>query len=247
MTAGASDPVQALSFGAAAGAYERGRPGYPDRAVDWLLPPGARRVADVGAGTGKLTRQLRARHLDVVAVEPVAEMRAELARAVPGVPVLAGTAERLPLPDSSVDAVLVAQAWHWVDPRQAIGEVARVLSPGGQLGLAWNIRDEQVGWVAELSRIIGSENAADRDRSPALGPPFQPPERLTVRWVSQLSPDALVDLVASRSYVITQPPAARERILAGVRRLLASHPDLAGAATIGLPYLTLCTRARLAA
>ena len=114
---------QATSFGAAAGAYERGRPPYPAEAIDWLLPPGAARVLDVGAGTGKLTRQLAARGLDVVAVEPLPGMREQLARAVPGVPVHPGTAEDIPLPDGSVDAVLAAQAWHWVDhgPRGARG------------------------------------------------------------------------------------------------------------------------------
>src|SRR5215472_2829803 len=97
--------TQAASFGAAAVTYERARPSYPDEAVDWLLPPGARRVLDLGAGTGKLTRGL-----DVVAVEPSAGMRAELARMLPGVPALAGAAERIPLADHAVDAVLVAQA-----------------------------------------------------------------------------------------------------------------------------------------
>ena len=125
---------QASSFGAAADAYERGRPPYPPEAVDWLLPPGASRVLDLGAGTGKLTRQLRDRGLDVIAVEPSAGMRDQLARAVPGVTVRAGSAEELPLAGGSVDVVLVAQAWHWVDRSRAVPEVARVLVPGGRLG-----------------------------------------------------------------------------------------------------------------
>ena len=108
--------VRAGSFDSAAGLYERGRPPYPPAALDWLLPPGARRVLDLGAGTGKLTRQLVARGLDVVAVEPLDGMRAELARVVPGARVLAGSAERIPLADGAVDAVLAAQAWHWVRP-----------------------------------------------------------------------------------------------------------------------------------
>ena len=127
---------QASSFGAAADAYERGRPPYPPEAVDWLLPEDASRVLDLGAGTGKLTRQLRGRGLDVVAVEPSAGMREQLARAVPDVAVYAGTAEEIPLPDGSVDAVLVAQAWHWVDRSRAVPEVARVLVPGGSS--AWS-------------------------------------------------------------------------------------------------------------
>jgi SAM-dependent methyltransferase len=247
MTASGRDRARALSFGAAAAAYERGRPSYPGPAVSWLLPPGARRVADVGAGTGKLTRRLRARGLEVVAVEPVAQMRAEFARAVPGVPVLAGTAEDLPLESGSVDAVLVAQAWHWVDPARAVPEAARVLVPGGQLGLIWNVRDERVGWVAELSRLMRRDGEPDHDRQPSPGPPFGPPERLVLHWASRLTQAALLDLVASRSYVITRPAPERAEILANVRRLLESHPALAGASEISLPYVTLCTRARLTA
>ncbi len=242
----AADPAQALSFGHAADAYERARPSYPEEAVGWLVPPGARRVADVGAGTGKLTRQLCARGLDVVAVEPIRQMRDQLIRAVPGVPVLAGTAEQIPLPGASVDAVLLAQAWHWVDPVRALPEVARVLRPGGWLGLVWNVRDESVGWVAELGRIMRPGGEPAHDRAPDLGPPFGEPERRLVRWVGHLTPERLLDLVCSRSYVITQPPAQRAAILAGVRRLLVTHPALAGRRDIALPYLTSCTRARLA-
>ncbi|MBO0773162.1 MAG: class I SAM-dependent methyltransferase [Actinobacteria bacterium] len=243
MTASERHRQHALSFGDFAAGYERGRPSYPAAAVDWLLPPGCRRVADVGAGTGKLTRLLRARGLDVTAVEPSPGMREQLARQVPDVPVLPGTAEQIPLPDGSVDAVLLAQAWHWAEPARALPEAARVLVPGGWLGLLWNVRDEQVPWVAELGRIMQAHRDPPHDYAPPLGPPFGPPERFTVRWVNQLTPDALLDMVASRSYVITLPPQARTALLGQVRRLLATHPDLAGATGIPLPYLTRCTRA----
>ncbi len=132
MTGTGRGEAQGLSFGAAAVTYERARPSYPDEAIDWLLPPGARRVLDLGAGTGKLTRGLRDRGLDVVAVEPSAGMRDQLARVLPGVRALAGTAERIPLAGHAVDAVLVAQAWHWVDPARAVPEAARVLAAGGR-------------------------------------------------------------------------------------------------------------------
>ena len=110
MEAANTKALHATSFGAATHAYERGRPSYPAEALDWLLPDGARRILDLGAGTGKLTRTLVARGLDVVAVDPSGGMRAELGRALPDVAVLAGSGERIPLDAHSVDAVLVAQA-----------------------------------------------------------------------------------------------------------------------------------------
>ena len=149
---------RSLSFGAEAAAYERGRPSYPPEAIDWLLPPDARDVLDLGAGTGKLTTRLVERGLGVVAVDPIPEMLELLSNSLPDTPALLGTAEEIPLPDDSVDAVLVAQAWHWFDPERAVKEVARVLRPGGRLGLVWNTRDERLGWVKDLGRIIGHED-----------------------------------------------------------------------------------------
>jgi len=240
--------MRAVSFGAIAGAYERGRPPYPFQALDWLLPPGAARVLDLGAGTGKLTRQLRDRGLDVIAVEPSAGMRGQLRLAVPGVPVLAGTAEQIPLADRCVDAVLVAQAWHWVDTARAVPEVARVLIPGGRLGLLWNLRDERLDWVARLSAIMRQRDSEDEgSHAPAVGPPFGPLERFDAEWVFRLSPAALGDYVASRSYIIALPAAQRRAVLTAVRELAATHPALAGANEIGLPQVTRCSRASLPA
>ncbi|MGO9218907.1 MAG: class I SAM-dependent methyltransferase [Streptosporangiaceae bacterium] len=232
---------QASSFGAAAAAYERGRPPYPPEAVDWLLPGGASRVLDLGAGTGKLTRQLSDRGLDVIAMEPSAGMREQLARAVPGVPVHAGSAEEIPLADGSVEAVLVAQAWHWVDRGRAVREVARVLVPGGRLGLVWNIRDEREEWVAELGRILHDPGEHREEDRGIIGPPFGAVERRDVEWKHRLSLDELIDLAASRSYVITMPEDQRAAVLAGVRRLAGR----AGSDELLLPYVTECYRARL--
>lgn len=235
---------RSLSFGSEAAAYERGRPSYPPEAIDWLLPPGARDVLDLGAGTGKLTTRLVERGLEVIAVDPIAEMLELLSTALPDTPALLGTAEQIPLPDNSVDAVLVAQAWHWFDPERAVAEVARVLRPGGRLGLVWNARDERMGWVKDLGRIIGHENDPFSDEV-TLPEPFVDQQRHRVEWTSYLTPQALIDLVASRSYCITSPAAVRTRTLAEVRELLATHPALVNSTGLALPYITVCVRATL--
>ena len=233
------------SFGSAAAAYERGRPSYPPEAIDWLLPNGARDVLDLGAGTGKLTTRLVERGLDVVAVDPIPDMLEVLRASLPETVALLGTAEEIPLQDNSVDAVLVAQAWHWVDPARAIPEVARVLRPGGRLGLVWNTRDERLGWVRELGEIIGSHDDPRRTEV-ALPAPFTEVARHQVEWTNYLTPQALIDLVASRSYCITSPTEVRTRTLEQVRELLATHPALANSTGLAMPYVTVSIRATLA-
>ncbi|EKF24712.1 ubiE/COQ5 methyltransferase family protein [Mycolicibacterium hassiacum DSM 44199] len=235
---------RSLSFGAEAAAYERGRPSYPPEAIDWLLPEQARDVLDLGAGTGKLTVRLVERGLNVVAVDPIPEMLELLRKSLPDTPALLGTAEEIPLPDNSVDAVLVAQAWHWFDPDRAVQEVARVLRPGGRLGLVWNTRDERLGWVKDLGNIIGHE-VDPFSHQVTLPEPFVDVERHQVEWTSYLTPQALIDLVRSRSYCITSPAEVRTRTLDRVRELLATHPALANSAGLALPYVTVCIRARL--
>jgi SAM-dependent methyltransferase len=236
--------ARSLSFGPQAAAYERGRPSYPPEAIDWLLPTGARDVLDLGAGTGKLTTRLVERGLNVVAVDPLAEMLEVLCQSLPDTTALLGSAEEIPLADNSVDAVLVAQAWHWFNPQRAIPEVARVLRPGGLLGLVWNTRDERLGWVRELGRIIGRDDDPVRDKV-TLPEPFTGPERHQVEWTSYLTPQALIDLVASRSYCITSPAEVRTKTLDQVRQLLATHPVLANSGGLALPYITVCVRATL--
>jgi SAM-dependent methyltransferase len=239
---------RSLSFGSQAAAYERGRPSYPPEAVDWLLAPTdtwvARDVLDLGAGTGKLTTRLVERGLTVIAVDPIAEMLEMLRTALPDTPALLGSAEQIPLPDNAVDAVLVAQAWHWFDQERAVAEIARVLRPGGRLGVLWNTRDERSGWVKDFGRIVGLEH--DRDNATVdLPEPFIDIATHQVEWTNYITPQALIDYVASRSYCITSPAEVRARTLDEVRELLVNHPSLANATGLAMPYITVCVRATL--
>ena len=239
----------ARGFAEAAEAYERGRPGYPPAAVEHLcdvagIGPG-RAVLDLAAGTGKLTRLLVASGAEVVAVEPVEGMRAALARALPEVPSLAGTAEDVPLPAASMDAVVAGSAFHWFRGDEALAEIHRVLRPGGRLGLLWNVRDESVPWVAELSAIMEPHRGGAPGYS--SGAWRQAFERTTLfsallraefRHVHRLEPEAVVARVASVSFVAALAESDRARVLAGVRALLAHDPATRGREVVDLPYRT---------
>jgi SAM-dependent methyltransferase len=150
-----------LSFGSVAEDYDRYRPPPPPTALDWLIPPGAAAVLDLAAGTGLVTRELTGRARHVIAVEPDERMRAVLTARSPRAEVLAGRGEDIPLPDASVDAVVISAAWHWLDPALAVPEIARVLRPGGRLGVIWVSRDDRVPWVAEFNAF------ARESRSPS--------------------------------------------------------------------------------
>ena len=214
------------SFGSAAAAYAFGRPGYPVEALRWALPDGATRVLDLAAGTGKLTQSLVELGLDVVAVEPLDEMRAELPDTVTAI---AGTAEDIPLPDESVDAVMVGQAYHWFDPARALPEMRRVLRPGGRIGLFWNTLDDSVPWVNELAAVIEAE---ERASFIALAPPSPPyssvegladPERRLFPHVERYDADRLAGYVVSRSQTILMDAGKRADMLARVHDVLPAE------------------------
>ncbi|GAA3761332.1 class I SAM-dependent methyltransferase [Microbacterium kribbense] len=236
------------SFGSAAGVYDAGRPEYPAEAVAWMLEPvrgGVRpRVADVGAGTGKLTRVLTESGAAPVAIDPDPAMLEQLRQAVPGVPTFVGTGEKLPLPDGSVDAVVFGQAWHWVEPAAASAEVGRVLRPQGVLGLIWNLRDNRVAWVAEMTAIMHGSAAEIMMAGPGpeVRAPFEQPEQRSWDWPRPMTRARLWDMVHSRSYIITAAPAERERIDRELE-VVFDRIGAVGDAVIELPYRTTAFRA----
>ena len=205
-----------------------------------------RRVLDVGAGTGKLTRALVRPGREVVAVDPDPAMLAVLRSSLEGVEALVGTAEALPVPDGSFDGVVMGQAWHWVDPSRAVPEIARVLRPGGTLGLAWNIRDDREPWVAAMTEIIGLAPADEfiRSNDVGVGKPFSEVERATIRWTATTTADGLVALVRSRSVSITGGDRATEMV-GDLISLLATHPQTRDRTSFDLPYVTHVFRATL--
>jgi SAM-dependent methyltransferase len=245
----ASREEMSTSFGSDAGTYEAGRPGYPAEPVAWMLEPvrdegRALRVADVGAGTGKLTRVVSELGAEVVAIDPDPAMLAELRTHVHGVPTFAGSAERMPLPDASVDALLFGQAWHWVDVPEASAEAGRVLRSGGVLGLVWNIRDESVPWVRRLTEIMHGSHAEEMMASgdPPVDQPFEEVEGRLWRWSRRMTREALFAMARSRSYIITADPEDRARI-EGALGGLFDEIGAVGAASVDLPYVTRAYRA----
>ena len=233
---------RATSFASVADAYERARPEYPDEAVRWLAGDGPADVIDLGAGTGKLTRGLRALGHRVTAVEPLGEMLEYLRRALPDVQAVEGSAERIPLPDGSADVVACAQAFHWFDEQAALAEIARILRPGGRVALVWNTRDDRVPWTAMLSGTIGRETVEAKDGKEPIAASglFGLVEEATFAFVQRLGREELLDLVRSRSYCAVMAPTERDRVLAGVSALYDAHADADG---VDLPYKTECFRA----
>ncbi len=224
------DPISAAGFARGADVYERVRPEYPAEAVDWAverlrLGRGSV-VLDLAAGTGKLTRALVTRGLSVLAVDPSPEMLARLRAVLPGVEARDGTAEAIPLEDAAVDAVTVAQAFHWFEPQTALREIQRVLRPDGGLALFWNSRDlddpVQAAWgelVHEAKGSVLEREALDERAEIARSGLFGPLEEHEHRWTQYVGREEFVDLVGSRSYVARLDDPARERMLARVRDL----------------------------
>jgi len=239
----------ATGFGVAAEAYQHARPDYPAALSGWLrdelgLAPG-RVVVDLGAGTGKFTPLLSATGARVVAVEPVEAMRAQLVAAHPDVEALAGEAERLPLADASVDAIVCAQSFHWFATPAALAEMRRALKSGGALGLVWNVRDARVAWVAALTKIFdrhqgdAPRHESGRWRALFPAPGFTPLSERRFVYEHVGSPErVIVERAMSVSFIAALPADEQARVADAVRALIAATPSLAGRATVTFPYVT---------
>jgi ubiquinone/menaquinone biosynthesis C-methylase UbiE len=222
-------PSAATGFARSVEAYERARPEYPPEAIAWLADEldlrAGRTVVDLAAGSGKLTRPLAALGCEVIAIEPVAEMRAAIG---PTARALDGTAEAMPLPDDSADAVTVGQAFHWFDGPRALAEIERVLRPGGALALVWNRRpSESSALHAALTEIMAPYRGdAPGHASGAWREAFAGRE-LTERqfeFTQRLDADGLADRAASTSFIAALDDAEREPLLTRVRALAPDGP-----------------------
>lgn len=236
-------------FQVAADAYERGRPNYPPAAVEFLLQTlnisSETTLVDLAAGTGKFTRLLATSGCRLIAVEPVAGMRQKFSALLPDVLVLDGTAESIPLDTASVDVITVAQAFHWFQGAAALAEIHRVLKPGGHLALIWNVRDESVDWVTQMTAIIDPHQGdTPRYKSGQWRQAFEqtslftPLETQHFSYVHQYDLDASVDRVASISFIAALDSQTRQTILQQIRSLLEQHPQTRNQSIIAHPYRT---------
>ncbi len=228
---------RATSFGSIAEDYDRFRPEPPEEALDWVLPASTSAVAEIGAGTGALTRKLVDRVAEVYAIEPDERMRAVLERRAPRAQVREGRGEEIPLPDHSVDAVLAASSWHWVDQAKGFAEVARVLRPGGVIGLLWTGADRTVPWVSKLMAggVEVDEDQREKDTQarhlrhrPEMpdDAPFGKPEGTVFRFAKEVTPEELIGLPTTYSLSIILDPRQREEFVRNLERYVADEIEL---------------------
>lgn len=235
------DEVLAKSFESIGADYDRYRPGFPAEAIDLVAPERVGTVLDLGAGTGKFTELLVGRADRVIAIEPSEPMLAVLRAKLPSVDSLAGTAEQIPVEDSSVDVVTVAQAFHWFDRQRACAEISRILVPGGALGLIWNHSDPASAWDRAAHRIAHPAVAEDDDTTSSAAeelPGFRFVSREEVRWSERI---ARVDYLGRWSTVSTFLVAdedTRTEKFAAIEAVLDSDPETRGRAEFDLPIVT---------
>ena len=233
--------------------YAQGRPDYPRQLTGWLADAlqisAQSTVIDLGAGTGKFTRLLSSLAPTLIAVEPVAAMGAQLAKLLPDVRLVDGTAESIPLATASADALVCAQAFHWFSTRAALAEIHRVLKPDGRLGLVWNVRDESVDWVAAITEIITPYEGdtprfhTGRWREAFTGEFFSDPEMICFPYSHVGSPqEVIMDRFLSVSFIAALPAAQKARVTEQLRTLIDTHPALKGRDTVAFPYQTQAYR-----
>jgi ubiquinone/menaquinone biosynthesis C-methylase UbiE len=239
---------RASSFGAQAAAYAEHRPDYPVAAVRWALDastPTPKAVLDLAAGTGKLTAGLVDLGLEVTAVEPDTEMLAELLRGLPSVTALEGHAERIPLPDASMDGVFVGQAFHWFDVDKALTEIGRVLKPGGVLLALWNRDDESVPWVAgfkALTQAAASSSWTRREQGMPKHPAFTEFEEATFPHAQRRTAETLIETVSTQSHMLVADPAEAAETRRRMAEYLAARPETSSG-EFDLPLSTITLRA----
>ena len=246
-----SESLEVNPFVGEGGAYDSVRPAYPDEAVAALVEAARRargadasgqsgplRAADIGAGTGKMSELLARSGLLVEAVEPSEAMRAQ-ASSIEGVTWHDGVAEQTGLPNDLYDIVVFAQSWHWVDSGRAGLEAARMLRPGGALGIVWNQMDVSIPWVHRLTRIMRSGDVHRPDKPPTPGGGFAPMTLTQVAWEDRMTPEQILTLGTTRSSYIRSSEAGRARMQENLRWYLYEHLGYAPGEQVTIPYTSL--------
>lgn len=221
--------------------YDRFRPGFPDAAATELLPTRVGAVLDLGAGTGKFTELLTTRADRVIAVEPSAAMLDVLRAKLADVESIVAGAESIPLPESSVDAVTVAQAFHWFDRDAACAEIARVLVPGGTLGLLWNHSDPDCAWDRACHRVahpaVAEKDATTESAAEQL-PGFVFDRRAEIAWSESISRTDYISRWLTVSSFLVADEDTRAQMVAQLETILDADPHTAGHERFELPMLT---------
>ena len=234
--------MHALSFGQAASLYDAIRPSYPREAIQFALGKEPKHVLDIGAGTGLLTRALLDAGHRVTAVEPDENMLNQLRENLPNIDAHVAPAEKLPLDDNSVDAVMAGQSFHWFDPDLALPEIKRVLIPEGTFAPIWNVRDHTVDWIRAMSDATGissaDHTAVIADTPGFFGPHFPEPELKIFNHEYPVTGEGLIKLMQSRSNYITADEPGKAELNHKLQDLIDNHPDLRGKDKFNLPYLT---------
>lgn len=234
----------ALPFGAAAASYSRLRFLPSTEALSWLLRGDERRVLDLAAGTGQVTGQLLPRGLTVVGVEPDEQMRNVFRTRFPGIECLDGTAEAIPLPDDSLDAVIVGSAWHWFDVPRAVTEISRVLHGSGRLAVFATSVDTRVGWVRDMftdADFRAQQRGADSVRNVTLpSGDFSPAEEIIFNTTQAMGVTDIVAWFRTHSTYLYADERAK-KVMEGTAAG-ALQEVFPGERTVEVPVMTLCWR-----